>query len=1074
MDGVTMTRYRKKTRKGEKARKPRVAAVRKVLWDCARRMIDERQLASLLRAAEIAGEELRAEDAASASASATGASQEQQQQQQQQQQEQQQQPSRRLKLTPEQRRVMGVANVLYGAGQFQEAAELLMGLVRAAPRVADPYHTLGLIQEELGAPRKALEFYMIAAHLTPRETALWKRLASMATAIGEDRKADYCLVKAARALPTDPDPLWQRAALCVRTGRHDDAADCLRRLVALCREHAARTAALVRATGPISDATGSISAATSAPSASASASASVAATAEESSDLRDGERLGDAALKTARTGGGSGGSAEDDGPAARAARARAQLARWRAVMKDAVLLLARELHGAGNMREAIDVLEQYRDDEANSRVDDAIDDSTIVQHAQQQQQQQQQKTLNDDGNEGDEDDDDDDETDMLSERQLQRQQQQQQKQQEEAVAAVATPEERQMAHMVDRLTVANMLVELRLDVGDFEGALALIGATRRELPAGVALPLEFVVNTGICQTYLGALDDAQTAFNTLFEGHSVDECGDLYYSVAETYAAVGEFQHALSVFDMLALSQNPAWDRPAIWLKRGHCFRSLGRFADAAACFHRVLDAVPTNLECVVALCEVYQTTGEKEKALGVLDAFLSAHASITASSSSDSAATGTAADGRLHAQELVKAQVAKANILYELERYADFLAIGIDLWARAQHGQLVPEKPIRRRRPRGSAPAKKDTSSSAAAGATAAGATATNESVFDFERRPAKRRRAAGAGADDGTEPITAVPPPPAAPGEQQEPVTLDALGQPRAGTGTQGEEEGEEGEGAPRLPVLLPLMQIIGESAFFEFVLRLGKALSLFERYGEGVEVLESALDCARMSTLAQTDRAVLLLKQLCVGLFFNMGQYQRAFDMLRPVCMHQPDSAALWTLYNRLLIRSGLCYESRPQKFLVRLLARHPRNFALTMLVAHHCLLSSNTGFAIAEYSRALAINPDDPMVNLCLGLALLFRATNRRIVDRHRMVLQAFAFLHKYARLRGVHTNEALYNLARAHQHLGINHIAEHLYTQLLARPDPTFRMEAAFNLAALYRSSGLDTMARYIIQTYCQV
>ena len=260
----------------------------------------------------------------------------------------------------------------------------------------------------------------------------------------------------------------------------------------------------------------------------------------------------------------------------------------------------------------------------------------------------------------------------------------------------------------------------------------------------------------------------------------------------------------------------------------------------------------------------------------------------------------------------------------------------------------------------------------------------------------------------------------------------------------------------------------------AFFEFVLRLGKALSLYERYGEGVEVLASALDCARMSTLAATDSAVLRLKQLCVGLFFNMGQYQRAFDMLRPICTHQPDNAALWTLYNRLQIRSGLCYESGPQKFLVRLLARHPRNFALTMLVAHHCLLSSNTGFAIAEYSRALAINPDDPMVNLCLGLALLFRATNRRIVDRHRMVLQAFAFLHQYARLRGTHTNEALYNLARAHQHLGINHIAEHLYTLLLARPDPTFRQEAAFNLAALYRSTGLDTMARYIIQTYCQI
>jgi hypothetical protein len=34
--------------------------------------------------------------------------------------------------------------------------------VRRVPRVADPYHTLGLIYEETGDQLKALEFYLIA------------------------------------------------------------------------------------------------------------------------------------------------------------------------------------------------------------------------------------------------------------------------------------------------------------------------------------------------------------------------------------------------------------------------------------------------------------------------------------------------------------------------------------------------------------------------------------------------------------------------------------------------------------------------------------------------------------------------------------------------------------------------------------------------------------------------------------------------------------------------------------------------------------------------------------------------
>lgn len=40
--------------------------------------------------------------------------------------------------------------------------------LQACPNLADPYHTLGLLHEAMGSGRKALDFYMIAAHLTPK------------------------------------------------------------------------------------------------------------------------------------------------------------------------------------------------------------------------------------------------------------------------------------------------------------------------------------------------------------------------------------------------------------------------------------------------------------------------------------------------------------------------------------------------------------------------------------------------------------------------------------------------------------------------------------------------------------------------------------------------------------------------------------------------------------------------------------------------------------------------------------------------------------------------------------------
>lgn len=59
-----------------------------------------------------------------------------------------------------------------------QAVEILKEVVRIAPNVADSYHTLGLLYDAKGDRKRALNFYMIAAHLTPKDIVLWKRLAS--------------------------------------------------------------------------------------------------------------------------------------------------------------------------------------------------------------------------------------------------------------------------------------------------------------------------------------------------------------------------------------------------------------------------------------------------------------------------------------------------------------------------------------------------------------------------------------------------------------------------------------------------------------------------------------------------------------------------------------------------------------------------------------------------------------------------------------------------------------------------------------------------------------------------------
>ena len=70
-----------------------------------------------------------------------------------------------------------------------------MQVVRQSPNLVDPYHTLGLIYEELGQVEKSLEFFMIAAHLTPKDNTLWKRLAFLSRDAGKPRQAIYCFTK---------------------------------------------------------------------------------------------------------------------------------------------------------------------------------------------------------------------------------------------------------------------------------------------------------------------------------------------------------------------------------------------------------------------------------------------------------------------------------------------------------------------------------------------------------------------------------------------------------------------------------------------------------------------------------------------------------------------------------------------------------------------------------------------------------------------------------------------------------------------------------------------------------------
>eukprot|EP00803_Ostreobium_quekettii_P007609 evm.model.scf_98.11 EVM.evm.TU.scf_98.11 scf_98:86739-94967(-) len=111
------------------------------------------------------------------------------------------------------RKMMAEATLLFARSELEEASRLCMDVIRLAPNTADAFHTMGMIMEAKGNPRRALDYFMIAVHMTPGDLSLWKRLALVSTEVGFLRQAIYCLTRVIKRDSDDLDAQWDRALL---------------------------------------------------------------------------------------------------------------------------------------------------------------------------------------------------------------------------------------------------------------------------------------------------------------------------------------------------------------------------------------------------------------------------------------------------------------------------------------------------------------------------------------------------------------------------------------------------------------------------------------------------------------------------------------------------------------------------------------------------------------------------------------------------------------------------------------------------------------------------------------------
>ena len=125
------------------------------------------------------------------------------------------------------------ANALFVQGQFGQSVTMLQDVIRLAPGAPEGYTAMASVYEARGDSRRALDFKMIGAHLTPRDAALWRLLAQESATQGNSRQAIYCLTRVLRLEPDDPHARWDRSVLYHEVGEPRKAVEGLEKLRAL-------------------------------------------------------------------------------------------------------------------------------------------------------------------------------------------------------------------------------------------------------------------------------------------------------------------------------------------------------------------------------------------------------------------------------------------------------------------------------------------------------------------------------------------------------------------------------------------------------------------------------------------------------------------------------------------------------------------------------------------------------------------------------------------------------------------------------------------------------------------------
>ncbi|XP_051148860.1 uncharacterized protein LOC127263720 [Andrographis paniculata] len=591
--------------------------------------------------------------------------------------------------------------------------------------------------------------------------------------------------------------------------------------------------------------------------------------------------------------------------------------------------------------------------------------------------------------------------------------------------------------------LVDLLASVLLDNKAYSRALEHIERVQHECKNGKEIPPNLMIKAGICHVFLGNLKKAEDYFS-LLKSENASAHDHLIMDVADSLMTVGEYESALTYYLMIVGDAHKYnGDRH---LRIARCCVSLKKVAEAIEYYYKAIEQLDNTIDARLMLSSLLLEVNRDNEAISVLSPPVE---------SAPEAESNTCNFWWLSGKIKLKLSlIYKAKGLFQ-----DFVDVLFPIVRETLFLETVRKKVKPRKR--------------LSKGVLSERMKILNDQQSDtvFHRfRPV-------ASAADLSKASRAK--------RLLEKKAAEKEARRAAGIDWESDDSDDE---SPRVLREPPLPDLLKEGGDHYLIVDLCKALSTLRKYWDALEIINLSLklECNTLSAQVKEE-----LRTLGAQMAHNISDPTHGWECVRYFVSRHPFSFSAWNCYYKGLLRSNRM--TKHNKFLHSMRAKHKDCVQPILISGHHFTMISQHQAAAREYLEAYKLLPDSPLINLCVGTALINLALGHRLPNKHQAILQGLAFLHNNARLCG-DSQESFYNIARACHHVGLVSLAVTYYEKVLAMREKDYpipvlpndnpdyemverpgycdlRREAAYNLHLIYKRSGAVDLARQVLKDH---